>query len=252
MRESKFGLALVIESSESSGGYVLGFRVDPVEKLNSVFEELNNLYVVHSASPDFGVHSYLQYSIERGFGINGARAAATSSGTDQFETGDANQVGLMPNINTTAEGVSLVGEGGAGPTMAAMIMALAQANSSDNPGSAPFPIGTISSDSNGVGVVMPPGGVAKTALSTYEEVVGEEESEESGGRGGGRGHAYGDAVAAYLAEGETIGGGRGNGGSGQNEERKHDWVYVPSLGLSIEKIKEGYTMENLWEVVEMS
>jgi hypothetical protein len=26
MRESKFGMALVIESSELSGGYVLGFR----------------------------------------------------------------------------------------------------------------------------------------------------------------------------------------------------------------------------------
>ena len=52
-------------------------------------------------------------------------------------------------------------------------------------------------------------------------------------------HAYGDAVAAYLAEGES-----------QESRKKHDWVYVPQLGLSIEKIKDGYTMESLWEVVE--
>lgn len=53
----------MIESSESSGGYVLGFRVDPVEKLNSVFEELNNLHMVHSANPDYGIHAYLNYNL---------------------------------------------------------------------------------------------------------------------------------------------------------------------------------------------
>ena len=33
IRDSKFGLALVLETSQQSGGYVLGFRIDPVEKL---------------------------------------------------------------------------------------------------------------------------------------------------------------------------------------------------------------------------
>lgn len=33
MRNSKFGQALVIETTPSSGGYILGFRADPVEHL---------------------------------------------------------------------------------------------------------------------------------------------------------------------------------------------------------------------------
>lgn len=36
MRDSKFGHALVVETTPSSGGYILGFRVDPKEKLSEV------------------------------------------------------------------------------------------------------------------------------------------------------------------------------------------------------------------------
>lgn len=59
MRESKFGPALVVESSSSSGGYVLGFRLDPVSKLQAVTRELTSLYQIHSHQPEFGV----QYSL---------------------------------------------------------------------------------------------------------------------------------------------------------------------------------------------
>ncbi|KAI1305892.1 Bardet-Biedl syndrome 5 -like protein [Halotydeus destructor] len=55
LRESKFGVALVIESTEASGGYVLGFRIDPADKLQSVHSELLNLYNVHASNPSFGV-----------------------------------------------------------------------------------------------------------------------------------------------------------------------------------------------------
>ncbi len=34
IRESRFGPAMVIETSQRSGGYVLGFRIDPVEALH--------------------------------------------------------------------------------------------------------------------------------------------------------------------------------------------------------------------------
>lgn len=54
-RDSKFGMALVIESSESSGGYVLGFRVDPPEKLEQVRKELSSLLLLYSETPIFGV-----------------------------------------------------------------------------------------------------------------------------------------------------------------------------------------------------
>ncbi|MGH0147968.1 UNVERIFIED_CONTAM: hypothetical protein FKN15_040969 [Acipenser sinensis] len=55
IRDSKFGLALVIESSQQSGGYVLGFKIDPLEKLQDAVKEINSLHRVYSASPIFGV-----------------------------------------------------------------------------------------------------------------------------------------------------------------------------------------------------
>ncbi len=55
LRESKFGLALVIESSEMSGGYVLGFRIDPQEKLKETYKEIQSLHKTYSSTPIFGV-----------------------------------------------------------------------------------------------------------------------------------------------------------------------------------------------------
>ena len=55
MRESKFGMALVIESSEISGGYILGFRIDPMEKLQEIQNEIASLHKLYSATPIFGV-----------------------------------------------------------------------------------------------------------------------------------------------------------------------------------------------------
>ncbi|XP_048756456.1 Bardet-Biedl syndrome 5 protein homolog [Ostrea edulis] len=55
IRDSKFGLALVVESSQQSGGYVLGFRIDPTEKLHDVVKEIQSLHRVYSACPIFGV-----------------------------------------------------------------------------------------------------------------------------------------------------------------------------------------------------
>merc|ERR1712224_952617 len=55
VRNSKFGQALVIETTPSSGGYILGFRSDPVEHLEEVFTQISNLWRVFSATPIFGV-----------------------------------------------------------------------------------------------------------------------------------------------------------------------------------------------------
>jgi hypothetical protein len=55
IRESKFGPALVVECAESGGGYVLGFRIDPKEKLQSVHKELLSLQKVYGQVPLFGV-----------------------------------------------------------------------------------------------------------------------------------------------------------------------------------------------------
>lgn len=45
VRDSKYGKALVLETSEFSGGYILGFRVD---KLEEVYNEILNLFKTYS------------------------------------------------------------------------------------------------------------------------------------------------------------------------------------------------------------
>ena len=55
IRDSKFGPAFVIETSGQSGSYVLGFRVDPAEKLQEVHKEVSSLHRIYSVSPIFGV-----------------------------------------------------------------------------------------------------------------------------------------------------------------------------------------------------
>mmetsp|Transcript_7758 Transcript_7758/g.12410 ORF Transcript_7758/g.12410 Transcript_7758/m.12410 type:complete len:343 (+) Transcript_7758:83-1111(+) len=55
IRESKFGPALVFETVLRSGGYILGFRIDPVERMHEVYKELISLHQVFSLNPIFGV-----------------------------------------------------------------------------------------------------------------------------------------------------------------------------------------------------
>ena len=54
IRESKYGTALVLETSEISGNYVLGFKVEQVDE---VYTEINRLFQAYIASPFFGVES---------------------------------------------------------------------------------------------------------------------------------------------------------------------------------------------------
>lgn len=55
VRDSKFGPALVVETCQRCGGYILGFRVDPAEQLSAVFQEIQSLHRVFSNTPVFGV-----------------------------------------------------------------------------------------------------------------------------------------------------------------------------------------------------
>lgn len=41
--------------SVQGGGYVLGFRVDPQEKLEEIVKEIQSLHKVYSACPIFGI-----------------------------------------------------------------------------------------------------------------------------------------------------------------------------------------------------
>ena len=45
----------MIESSRMSGGYVLGFRIDPKEKLEEAYMEIKSMHKTYSSSPIFGV-----------------------------------------------------------------------------------------------------------------------------------------------------------------------------------------------------
>ncbi|XP_064647325.1 Bardet-Biedl syndrome 5 protein homolog [Lineus longissimus] len=130
IRDSKFGLALVIESSQQSGGYVLGFRVDPPEKLSEACKEIQSLHRVYSACPIFGV---------------------------EFETEE-----------------------------------------------------------------KPESLEALTVETVYDDVEIESSAEQS------------DAFAAYFADGD--------------KDQDRDPVYSEELGLAIEKLKEGFTLQGLWEV----
>jgi hypothetical protein len=60
VRESKFGRALVLETFAKAGGYILGFRVDPQDRINDVFQEINSLFQVYSVAPLFGVDFTLE------------------------------------------------------------------------------------------------------------------------------------------------------------------------------------------------
>ncbi len=55
IRDSKFGVAMVMEASGNDGGLVLGFKVDPYDKLKDLVQEIHSLYQVYCTSPMFGV-----------------------------------------------------------------------------------------------------------------------------------------------------------------------------------------------------
>ncbi len=47
-----------------------------------------------------------------------------------------------------------------------------------------------------------------------------------------------DAFTAYLAEGEAA-----------NNKEERPIVFCPELGLSIEQIRDGFTLDSLWQVL---
>lgn len=55
IRESKFGEALVFIIHQSFGGYLLGFRADPTERLRPLLTELQALHQAYTEKPIFGV-----------------------------------------------------------------------------------------------------------------------------------------------------------------------------------------------------
>ena len=54
-KQTKFGQALVIETYQRTGGYVLGFRIDPADRLGDVCSELRALHASFGMNPNFGI-----------------------------------------------------------------------------------------------------------------------------------------------------------------------------------------------------
>lgn len=85
VRESKFGPALVVETTQRSGGYILGFKIDPKETLDYVFKEISSLWQVFSSSPVFGVFCNVE--------DNGYMPPRISSNEEDVEIVDAGDKG---------------------------------------------------------------------------------------------------------------------------------------------------------------
>ena len=64
IRDSKFGVAMVVETTKESGSYVLGFRIDPYEKMKDIVQEIHSLYHVYHTSPTFGVDFELEDQVK--------------------------------------------------------------------------------------------------------------------------------------------------------------------------------------------
>ncbi|KAF6028562.1 BBS5 [Bugula neritina] len=132
VRDSKFGQALVIETTQSSGGYVLGFRLDPPEKLQETAKQIQSLYKVYGKCPIFGVVFEMEDYVE-----------------------DAEELTIEP----TQDDIEI------------------------------------------------------------DTVDGQ-----------------GDVMAAYFADG--------------SKNKDSEPVFCPELGLAIEKLKDGFTIQGLWEVID--
>ena len=55
IKNSKFGTALVLDVHRQGGGFVLGFRLDPKEKLKQLYNELGSLWTAYKSRPNLGV-----------------------------------------------------------------------------------------------------------------------------------------------------------------------------------------------------
>lgn len=63
IRTSKFGPTLVILSTEASGGYVLGFRVNPLQQLHIIHKEISILFSEFRKFPIFGVEYTFEHQV---------------------------------------------------------------------------------------------------------------------------------------------------------------------------------------------
>ena len=111
VRDSKFGHALVIETMARSGGYVLGFRIDPMDVLLNVFQEIKTLHSVYAVTPIWGVVFDQNKNNQAVVDANEKKKEATIVVTEDVEIVDNAHVDVLASY--LAEGAS-GGSGGKG------------------------------------------------------------------------------------------------------------------------------------------
>jgi Bardet-Biedl syndrome 5 protein len=107
VRDSKFGRALVVTTTQRSGGYVLGFRVESSEKLEAVHREVEALHRVFTKNPIFGV----AFDKKEGLGKDGPLDGSLADGRtprleDDVEIVDGGESGADLVARYYADGAS--------------------------------------------------------------------------------------------------------------------------------------------------
>eukprot|EP00906_Rhabdomonas_costata_P036241 RCo050881 len=91
VRDSKFGFAVVVETTAQSGGYVLGFRVDPVERMRELYKEISTVRKISLARPFFGIELSAEGELlileDPNKKSNGGGTEDDSKGIPAFESG---------------------------------------------------------------------------------------------------------------------------------------------------------------------
>lgn len=86
VKDSKYGTALVFETSDYSGGYVLGFRLENIEP---VYEELQQLFQTYIRRPYFGVECVFEGAEQN---LDKVTVPALEDSMEIVETGYEDQV----------------------------------------------------------------------------------------------------------------------------------------------------------------
>lgn len=113
LRDSKFGRALVIETAERAGGYLLGFRLDPPAALEACFKEITALHAAATTAPLFGIEFTPDSSAA------GAAAAAAGSGGAKGGAGTGSEGDATKSALRTTDDVEIVGDDSASDAFAA-------------------------------------------------------------------------------------------------------------------------------------
>ncbi|KAI5688942.1 hypothetical protein MNV84_01616 [Leishmania braziliensis] len=101
---SKFGQALVIETSSYAGNFVLGFRIDPEEKLNEMYTEISTLWRTWTTRPLLGMKVALHDNMSTAVVPGALESEGEAPGSDSRHGEDAHRGACSPQSRRQTEG----------------------------------------------------------------------------------------------------------------------------------------------------